>query len=758
MASLRVKYIIAAAIWLLMASACSTTRHVPPGSHLLNKVTIKTQGDVPPSELKGYIRQHPNSRSLGLFPFRLYTYNLSGNDSTRRVNRWLRNLGEPPTVFSPSLTLASQRQLRQAMINKGYLHADVAVDSAVHGRKIDLTYTVTPRQIYLIDSLSLVCPDADIKAIVIADSLQRIVQPAQPLDRTSIDRERTRLTDLLRQNGYYAFTRDYITFIADTLHGSQKVNLQLSIAPAHTNDGKHVRYIVRRVVFDALSLNAPSVDTIPFRDIFYTRPLDGAENPFIKPSILAENNFIEQDAPYNAAQIDRTYEALARLGTVKSVNIVMLPTAKPGEMDALVHLQRNRLQGITAELEGTNSEGDLGVGVGVTYRHRNIFHGSELLTVKAHGSYESISGNLEGLINNHYTEASTELSLTFPRFDFPFLTRQYRRKTLASTEVALSGSYQERPEYTRIIAAATFRYKWNNRLATNRRTFDLIDLSYVFLPRSTINFLDEVSTGNPLLRYSYEDHLIMRSGYSMFLTNRPSQAAFLPGRNVWTMRFNAESAGNLLYLISKAVRQHKSDGVYKIFSTQYAQYVKGEVDWAIRRAFSRRFSLAFRAGAGVAVPYGNSQMVPFEKRFYAGGANSVRGWNVRTLGPGRYDSHNSVVSFINQCGDIRLDLNLEARCRLFWVIEGALFIDGGNVWTIRNYQSQPNGQFHFNSFYRELAWAYGAGFRLDFSYFLLRLDLGLKAYNPAIGQEPWPLTHPDWHRDATFHFSVGYPF
>lgn len=151
-------------------------------------------------------------------------------------------------------------------------------------------------------------------------------------------------------------------------------------------------------------------------------------------------------------------------------------------------------------------------------------------------------------------------------------------------------------------------------------------------------------------------------------------------------------------------------------------------------------------------------MVPFEKRFYAGGANGVRGWGVRTLGPGAYNSTNSVDDFINQCGDIRLDMSIEYRAKLFWVFEGALFIDAGNIWTIKNYENQPDGMFKFNKFYKQIALAYGAGIRMDFTYFLLRFDLGLKAYNPAINQERWPLLHPRWGRDANFHFSVGYPF
>lgn len=762
------KYLLIA-VWALTLAACSTTRHIPDGQYLLNKTSIRIEGDndeVPKaSELNNYLRQHPNSRALSILPLRLYTYNWSGNDTSKRVNRWLRNIGEAPVVYNQRLTDASASQLRQALVNKGFIHAYVMTDTVSKGRKINVSYTVYPGTPLRIASFSREVSDPNIAGIIAADSLNSDIHPGDILDRTRLDAERTRLTDMMRRNGYYDFLRDYITFTADTLANSPDTRLTMHVKSPKATDF-HQLYTIRRVIFEPDyspdDKSGVTPDTVPYRDIYII------QNPtkkrlLVSAKTLWNNNFIEPDKPYNAAQFNQTYEALARLGIIKSVAVELRP-AGLGQMDAIVRLQRNSLQGISLELEGTNSEGDLGIGAGVTYQHRNIFHGSELLTLKGRGSYESLSGNLEGLINNHYTEASAEASITLPHFSMPFIRRSYRRTVLASTEFSINGNYQERPEYTRIIAGAGWRYKWTNRTNTNRRVFDLIDINYVFLPRSTINFLDEVAAGNPLLRYSYEDHFIMRMGYSFFLTNR-SSAPLMPGqtarrepRNVWTIRASAESAGNLLYAISKAIGQRKHDGAYKIFGTQYAQYVKAEADFMVKRALNRRASLAFHFGAGVAVPYGNSSMVPFEKRFYAGGANGVRGWGVRTLGPGRYDARNSVSDFINQCGDIRLDLSLEARVKLFWVLEGAAFIDGGNVWTIRNYETQPGGLFRFDSFYKELGWAYGIGLRMDFTYFLLRFDLGMKAYNPAMNQEPWPLTHPQWKRDATFHFSVGYPF
>ncbi|MDE6177291.1 MAG: outer membrane protein assembly factor, partial [Paramuribaculum sp.] len=377
-------------------------------------------------------------------------------------------------------------------------------------------------------------------------------------------------------------------------------------------------------------------------------------------------------------------------------------------------------------------------------------------------NYESLSGNLNGLINNRYTEYASEVGLTFPRFMLPLLSSEYKRRIKASSELSLSFNYQERPEYTRIIAGAGWKYKWTTPDNRERRTFDLIDLNYVYLPKSTLNFIDDIAPNNPLLRYSYEDHFIVRMAYTFSRTNRATPGALRKGRTiqpfVYALRASAETAGNLLYAISSISGQRRHDGVFDIFGIAYSQYAKAEVDYSIARNFDERHSIAFHVGAGIGVPYGNSRVLPFEKRFYAGGANGVRGWGVRTLGPGSYDSRNNVSNFINQCGDIRLDLSFEYRAKLFWVIEGALFVDAGNIWTIHNYENQPGGMFHFSTFWRQIAAAYGIGLRLDFEYFLLRFDLGMKAHDPARGRDHWPLINPKWHRDATFHFSVGYPF
>lgn len=783
------------AIMSLLAAACSPVKHVPQGEYLLDKVKIETVGDkediddIDVTELVNFLRQTPNHKVLGFARLQLATYSLSGADSTRWYNRWLRRVGQAPVIYDAELTEASRRQLEQALINRGYLDATVTADTiAVPGKKrMEVRYTIDTGRPHRITAINYNIDDPAVSHIVLADTTLSELHTGMPLDRTVLDNERARIAGILRNAGYFEFNREYINYTADTVAGSKDVTLTLNLhSPSEARNGSghgsrtglgaladsllrvdraHHRYEFHHVTFlvEGEGGTAALCDTVEYHGKTF---IFGADR-YLRPQLLDEMCYIEPGSEYSARAVERTYEALGRLSIVKFINIEMEAGGRRGTtglLDAVIHLSRNKKQGVTAELEGTNSEGDLGFGLGLTYQHRNLARGSETLTTKLRASYESLSGNFDGLVNKRYTEYAAEVGITFPKFECPFLSRSLKQRFLASTEFAVSFNYQERPEYTRIIAGAAWKWKWQQQRSDflRRQTFDLIDINYVRLPRSTINFIDQIAPTNPLLRYSYEDHFIMRLGYTYNHTNRrvatATTNAFAVQPFVTNFRFAAETAGNLLYGISSLVGQKRSDGVYKILGIQYAQYVKGEIDYTYTRNFNSRNALSAHAGFGIAVPYGNSSMVPFEKRFYAGGANSVRGWGVRTLGPGAYDARNSVTDFINQCGDIRLDLSLEYRAKLFWVFEGALFIDAGNIWTIRNYENQPGGEFKFNKFYKQIAAAYGVGLRMDFTYFLLRFDLGLKAHNPAMGQEAWPLLHPKWGRDANFHFSVGYPF
>lgn len=767
------------AMCLLLAS-CQSSKHVPQGSYLLDKVNIRLDSaaagndDLDVTEMQSYLRQLPNHKMLWSVKFRLGFYNMSGKDSTNWWNRWMRKLGEPPVIYDPALAEASASQLKQYLANKGYFNAQVQIDSVANEqkRKIALSYNIVPDERKIISSVDYEFPDSTIEKIVMADSADFLACPGRPLDKDLLEAQRTVVTDALRDRGYYNFTKEFVTFVADTTAGSPDAELLMRVSmpkTQHHSPGEiYSRYVIRKVtvIADTESLNvddpvrATSSDSVYFKgiDILY------GDSRYLRPSVIAENCFLMSGDMFSQKEVDRTYRAFSRLGILKFISIVFRNAGHIGDeglLDAFILLTPGKSQTVSVELEGTNSEGDLGVAVGLTYAHRNLGKGSETFTAKARGSYESLSGNLEGLLHNRYMEYSADLALSMPEFKAP-ISRRIRRRIQASTEVNLSLNYQERPEYTRVISTAGWSYKWVDFRKNNRHTFTPIDINYVYLPASTNDFINEIAPDNPLLRYSYEDHFIMRMGWNWYHSNKkdPTPWQKTLQRNIYTVRFNAEIAGNLLFAIS-SIFAHRSDfhqDPYKVFGIHYSQYFKVEADYALLHRFDERNAVAFHAGGGVGIPYGNSEMLPFEKRFYGGGANGVRGWDVRTLGPGAYPGRNSVSDFINQCGDIRLELNAEYRAKLFWVIELGAFIDIGNIWTIRDYANQPGGVFRFNKFYEQLAASYGLGLRLDFDYFLLRFDVGMKAHNPAMGERPWPLVSPNWHRDSSFHFSIGYPF
>lgn len=774
------RLIAAVVLWAAVAS-CSSTRHVSDGSLLLDKVDIEVKDDslkdFDEDQMMLYLRQQPNHKIFWSAKMQLGIYNMSGNDSTKWYNKFLRKMGEPPVIFDSVLTDLSAAQLHTVMVNKGYLKGEVEVDTIARRdkKKMEVRYTMLPGEPYKVRSIDWQYADDSIGALIESRKERTLLREGMNLDRNLLEAERERITNLLRNRGYYAFDKEFISFVADTTAGSRDVDLTLVVNPPYDKStghslgiDTHSPYFIRdiKVVANYDPAKMPELRRISTPDSVFYGDIEifyGADR-YLRPSVIVDNVFFRSGQLFRTRDVNRTYQAFARLGILKFINVQLVPVAHADGknwLDAYILLTPGKPQSIELELEGTNSEGDLGVAAGITYSHNNIGHGSETFTAKLRGAYESLSGNLDGLIHDRYMEYSLDLGLSFPKFKAPFLSSDFKKRVPASTEFNISMNYQERPEYTRIIAGAGWTYKWSD--THHRHRFSPIDINYVYLPESTNSFLDQIAPDNPLLRYSYEDHFIMAMAYHYYYTTKRRRInqwreRFQP--NVSTLRVGVETAGNLLYAINSIVthRDDAQENPYKVFGIRYSQYVKGEAEYAFTHTFDMRNSLAFRAGVGIAYPYGNSRILPFEKRFYGGGANGVRGWDVRTLGPGCYDSSSDVSSFINQCGDINLILSLEYRAKLFWFFEGALFVDAGNIWTIHNYENQPGGMFHFNSFLEQMAMSYGVGLRLNFNYFLIRIDLGMKAHNPAKNGERWPIVNPKWGRDRSLHFSIGYPF
>ena len=701
---------------LLLTTACSTGKYVQEGEYILDKVAVVSdQSDYNAAPLSQYVRQKEKPKLFSLFR----------NPFSRK-----------PVIYDTLQARLSCQDLMTAMQNEGYMNADVSLYTETKGKKLKATYLLHPGQPFLIGKVNYNIQDEGIQQLLHLDQTDnQQIKPGMRFTVETLDNERKRIAVLLSDNGYFRFNKDFIHFTADTVMGRKDIALTLQLRKYKSNSNSpevdHTRYLIRDVLFQS----------------------NDSDRIHLRKQVLLNATAIKAGRPYDASALQRTYNNFARLQAVKYTNIKFAEVPDTNLLDCHIQISTNKPSTISFQPEGTNTAGDLGAAASITYPNRNLFHGSEQLSIEFRGAYEAITG-LEGYQDQNYTEFSVETKLVFPRFLAPFLSKSFRRRQTASSEWAVSWNFQNRPEFHRRVFSSAWRYRWSEPKHHLNYRFDLLDLNYVYMPwiSSTFkrDYLDNAENRNAILRYNYEDIFIMKAGFTVSYTD-----------GVDAVRANFESAGNLLNGVSKGFGfKTNSQGQHTLFNIAYAQYVKLDFDYTHLFQFDKRNALALHAGLGVAYPYGNSTVLPFEKRYFSGGANSVRGWSVRELGPGKFKGTDGRIDFINQTGDVKLDLNAEYRSSLFWKLQGALFIDAGNIWTLRNYAEQPGGQFKFTEFYKQIAASYGMGLRLNFDYFILRLDMGMKAINPAYESEKehWSIFHPKLSRDFDFHFAVGLPF
>ena len=729
---------LTACLFGLLLGSCSASRDLPEGQLMLNKVNVVADGkypDINPSQLKSYVRQKGNSRWFSAVKIPLGVYAMAGDDSTKWINRTLRSMGEAPVIYDTLQARLSCKNLQMALQNKGYLDAQVELFADTKGKKLNAIYVLHPGTPYYIRRLNYEIQDSVIARLLQYDQHQ--LRENTKLNVEALNQERSRITELLQNRGYFRFHKEYIGYRIDTLQEQHLADVTLVLQPYRSNnspDTLHTRYDIRHITYAS---GDPQDSVIHLRK-----------------HVLRENTFLDEGKPYSAEGLQNTYNHFGRLDAVRYTNISFQQARDSALLDALIQLQTNKPSTLSFQPEGTNTAGDLGAAASLTYQNRNLFRGSETFSVQLRGAYEAIKG-LEGYSNQDFVEYSVESRLRFPRFIMPFLSRNMRRLTVATSELSLLYDAQNRPEFHRQVLSAGWHYRWKPQRHHDQYQFDLIDLNYVFMPWISETFkreyLDNTGNYNAILRYNYEDLFIMKTGFGYGYNN-----------GTVAIKANIETAGNLLSLGSKVFgAERDGDGHYRLFNIAYAQYVKGDVDFTRQILSYYNSQLVFHVGLGIAYPYGNSTILPFEKRYFSGGANSVRGWSVRSLGPGRYRDKDGNINFITQTGDLKLDLNLEYRAHLFWKFGGALFVDAGNIWTLRDYSDQPGGQFQLQRILKDLAVSYGLGLRLNFDYFIIRFDLGMKAVNPAFetdDDEHFPIIHPRLRRDLAFHFAVGLPF
>lgn len=771
--------LISTIIALLCIASCSTTKYVADGNYLLNDINVKCDDpEIDATDLYDYVIQQPNTPGTFFNKTSLRFYSLSGRDTSKWINKLIRRFGEPPVIYSEESTQLSAKEIKSQLFNMGYFTADVSYDVTKKGKKASVIYDIKAGEPYKIRNV-----DESIDGGLIDDILHSKnfisndkVKEGAIYNAENIDSRVGDIVSFVRNQGYYNFTKENLYYSVDSTLGTHQVDLKLNLHVDTSRVGHPLtRYRTSKVMVTMGDYRGYSgeytgvSDTTQYKRLTIIFPKG---RRFLRPSTIYNNTFVREGRLYSELLHDRTFSALSGLSAVQTANVTYTPDTVPESLIANISVTPAKPYYIQWGIDNTNTAGDLGVETYVTYQDKNIFKGSEIWRIRLGGAYEMVRGAIEkGFDSKNFFEFSINSSLAFPRVLSPIFNDSYvakKGKTVFSTGFV----WQNRPEFKKRYLTFDWKYMWATRRNRYSHTLDLYNITYTIvpwiLPDFQTRYLD-VST-NALLKQNYTNQFITRSSYTFSYSSSSATASSLmkakkTSKSSTNFSFTIDMSGTLpsglVRLFHSPVKEEATDSFgtvrkyYEIFGVPFSQYARFDIDYSRTFRLGIHPELAVHVGAGIACPYGNSKQIPYERRYFAGGPNSVRGWNTRELGPGRYVRKNS-SDFFNQTGDIKLLAQAELRFHTEGIFEYAIFVDAGNIWTIQDYDNQPDGKIVLDELAKDLAASVGAGVRLDLSFILVRLDLGLKGYDPSTRE--WNIKSPKLNRDLAFHFAIGYPF
>ena len=751
--------------FFLFFFSCSTTKFVPEGEYLLDQVNIKMDDKgVDESDLLPYIQQKP----AGSLSVRIY--NMVSNDSNF-IKKTIRKLGEPGIIHTNSLLDISVEELSIQMKNLGFLNSEVTaeVDTTSAKKKARVTYHIHNGEPYRIRNFTNKIPvmnnrnrtqnqtnDSTSRFRRLFNRNPSLLKERTPFNMNILESEISRVSSSLRNRGYYALTTNNIHYLADTTLQSNQVDLTMILLDTL----QAVPYTIKRVnVFSGFDpaerASYTIVDSVVRNgiNIYYDK------QHYLRPRVISSRVLVRPDSLFRERTGESTFNLLQSLSGMGRVNIQYKENNYPDStwLDCDIFLTPGNTHSTEIAIEGTNKAGDLGAALEVIYGNANIFDGGEIFNIQFRTSYEFVNSRSGDAINNNFYEIGVTPSITFPKLHLPFVNNWFANRFTSKTTYSFGYNIQHRPEFARNFFNLNWKLSWNSQRNNLTQNLSLLDINYVNMPWISDYFHNYLNnTIDPLTRYSYDNVFTAGINYNLIYTNANRR---LSRQNTYTVRFGMETSGNALNALFSAFNANKSaTGQYDILGNPFAQYVKGNIDFSQTFSFTRTASLAFRIGAGVAYPYKNSSILPFEKRFHGGGPNNVRGWSTRYLGPGSFN--NSAGNNLSlHVGDIHFIASAEYRFKLLPWFEPAFFVDAGNIWTIKEYESQPNGLFEWDRFYKEIAMSTGFGFRFDLSFLIVRLDAGTRIYDPAKQESNrFVLFKEKLFRNSAAHFAIGYPF
>ncbi|GAB3322128.1 BamA/TamA family outer membrane protein [Larkinella ripae] len=762
-------------------TGCHVARHIPPGEKLYMGAEINVAVDSTVSkgekeqieeQLTGLARPKPNKKLFG-YPYKVGLYYLMGEPKKEKGFRaWFRRkFGEEP-VFASAKALTSNAAIWMAFLeNEGYFRSTVSGslrDNPDSSKSYQTTavYQVQVQPRYLIDSVAFLMDSTTLRQPMIEIQKRTLLKKENPYRLEIIKLERERINQYLQRQGFFYFQPDFIAVLADSAQGNHRTRLYLAIKP-ETPRAALLPYSVRDIyVYPnySLSSNSTQVDTLASRAVQFGAykivDPEGTYNPKLFRDIIA----LRPGRRYNSRAQEQTLSRFINVGSFKFVRNRFEPTQQGDStvMDVHYYLTPYPKKSARLEIAGTSRSNNLvGSQLTLSWRNRNVLGRSELFTVNANAGVEfQIGARGSGITNYRY---GIQTSLTFPRLVSPIPIKHYERgQNLPQTTVSLGYDLIVRSEYYHLNSfLTTFGYAWRSNPQTEH-IFQPISINYVLPSNFTDKFFaleDDPTTRQQYATIIRSDQLILSSLYTYNLSSSPRTASAYTYR----LSVNVEPAGNLGSLLSN---KKNEAGEEVIFGVRYSQFFRMDVDSRHFIKLSPSMVWASRFFGGLGVPYGNSDQLPFVKQYFVGGANSIRAFRPRAIGPGVY-TRNLVgtVALQDGGGDIKLEFSTELRPKFNKYFQGALFLDAGNVWMYSDETFYgANTQFR-KDFYKQLAVGTGLGLRLDVSYFVLRFDLAFPLRKPWLPEgQQWVFDEIDptsrsWRRDnLILNVAVGYPF
>lgn len=716
-------------IFLLAAglAACSTTRSLSEGEYLLRKNTIVADDpSFQVSSLGSYIGHKPNSYVLGVNPL-LSVYNWSGDGSTS-FRRFLRKIGSQPVIYDPEKVSQGVANLQNHLQYIGFYGSQVESKVDVKKKKAYVTYSIKLGKRYKISEIEYEIPEYGSFSQEFAQDLPNSTLAAGDfLSEAALEKEAERSSAYFRNLGYFGFTKSFYIFEADTLSQDGKVRLKETIRDYALGDSPESARMHRKFKLGKVSITHP-------------------EKPTIRTSTLENLNILRPGQLYSEQEINTNYSRFSSVGMLTGVNIELNPVTDT-TVDCNISLRSSRLQGFKLNLEASvNSTGLVGVSPQLNYYHRNIFRGGEQFNLGLTGNFQ-----FQPRTKAYSTELNVTTTLRFPKF-IGLPNRVFKGPNIPRTDITAAFTYQDRPEFRRTVISTAFTY--NGRIG-NKLYYQLspLRLNVTHLYNMDKEFMERLFLTNPFVFMAYQDKFDLGVSSMFYYT---TNAATVPQTPYHYARLAVDVSGNVLSLFKSLLPQ--KDQQYLIWQTPYAQYVRFDLNLGKVFRFGKedRQALALHWQSGAAFAYGNSTAAPVEKHFYAGGAMSMRGWQARALGPGTTDAPYG-FAIPSQIGDLKIEANIEYRFPLISKLEGALFVDAGNVWFLSGEDSAS--KFSFANFPEGIAMDWGFGFRLNLNLILIRLDMGIRLRDPARAKEErWVPTNEWLNGNYGIHFGVGYPF